>query len=461
MSEARVHGLSRPRPAPLAVAATAAGAFAVVLTVVRPLAEVAELVSSLGLLAAAATAAGLCWRTAARTPGRVGDTWLLLGWSAAAWASGQAVWTWLESVRDAGQPFPSAADIGYTASIPLAVAALLRLPASPASATGRLRSLLDGLLVGLSMLLVSWVVVLGPVVEAGGDGLLERTVALAYPVGDLVVITLVLHFLLRLRDAPPTPVPLLALGAALCAIAVADSAFAYLSLAGAYRSGHLVDAFWLLGYALLAAAATQQGPAVEHVPPAAARPLGLLAPYAAVLLAVVVSTTDLAREGEPDPLVSWLRSGLILALLVRQLLALRENLDLTSHLERRVAERTSELSASRARFEALVQHSHDVTTILDRHGVIRYQSASGARLFGHGDEVVGRPYADLVEPGDIPLLEAALDEVVGEPLRATSVALRLRDCDGSGTCDVETTVTNLLTEPSVAGIVLKIGRAHV
>ncbi len=450
-----MHGVPRPRPAPVAVAVTAAGAFAVVLTLARPYAEAAELLSSLGLLAAAATAAVLCWRTAARTQDRVGGTWLLLGWSAGAWAGGQAVWTWLESVRDVGLPFPSAADVGYMLSIPLAVVALLRLPASASTAAGRLRSLLDGLLVGVSVLIISWVLVLGPIVLAGGgEGLLERTVALAYPVGDLVVITLVLSVLLQLRYAPGPPVPILELGAALTAIAVADSAFAYLNLIGAYRSGQLVDAFWLLGFALLAAAAVLQGPATEHPVRPAARPIGLVIPYVAVVLAVVVSSAALASGSGNDPLVSVLRSGLILALLLRQVLALRENLDLTSHLERRVAERTAELSASRARFEALVQHSHDVTTILDRDGVIRYQSASGARLFGHGDEVIGRPYADLVEPGDIPLLEAALDEVVGEPLRATSVSLRLRDCDGRGTCDVETTVTNLLAEPSVAGIVL-------
>jgi diguanylate cyclase (GGDEF)-like protein/PAS domain S-box-containing protein len=446
-----VPGLPRLRPSGVAVAAAAA--FAGLLWSVRALGETAEVVSGVGLLAASLTAAVCCWRTAARTAGRVGATWTLLGWAAFAWAGGQAVWTWLELVREV-VAFPSAADVGYTLALPLTVAALLRLPNAPTSATARLRSLVDGVLVGLSLLLVSWVLVLRSVVETAPDELLARVLLFTYPVGDVVVITLVVHALLRLREAPGTAVPVLAVGAALSAVAVADTAFAYLNLRDAYTSGNLIDAFWLMGWALLAAAAREQGPAVEQPPSPVVRPIGLVLPYAAVLVATVVSTLALALEGAVDPFVNTLRSVLILALLLRQVLALRENLDLTSHLERRVEERTAELEASRARFEALVQHSHDVTTIIDREGVVRYQSASGARVFGHGTEVVGRPYVELVEPADVPRLQAALDEVTEEPLRATSVALRLSDCDGRGVCDIETTLTNLLDEPSVGGIVL-------
>ena len=60
----------------------------------------------------------------------------------------------------------------------------------------------------------------------------------------------------------------------------------------------------------------------------------------------------------------------------RQLFTLLENQTLTRTLEERVHARTAELTASRERFIALVQHSSDIVTMIDPHGVVGYQSAS-------------------------------------------------------------------------------------
>ena len=49
----------------------------------------------------------------------------------------------------------------------------------------------------------------------------------------------------------------------------------------------------------------------------------------------------------------------------RQLFTLLENQTLTRTLEDRVRARTAELTASRERFIALVQHSSDVVTMID------------------------------------------------------------------------------------------------
>ena len=49
--------------------------------------------------------------------------WRLLGASALSWASGQAAWTWYETVLGREVPFPSLADVGYLAAPPLAAAA--------------------------------------------------------------------------------------------------------------------------------------------------------------------------------------------------------------------------------------------------------------------------------------------------------------------------------------------------
>ena len=51
--------------------------------------------------------------------------WKLLGVSALSWGSGQAAWTWYETVLGREVPFPSLADVGYLGAVPLAAAALI------------------------------------------------------------------------------------------------------------------------------------------------------------------------------------------------------------------------------------------------------------------------------------------------------------------------------------------------
>ena len=97
--------------------------------------------------------------------------------------------------------------------------------------------------------------------------------------------------------------------------------------------------------------------------------------------------------------VSWVRSLIMVLLVARQVLTLRENRYLTQHLEQRVDERTSELAASRARFAALVQHSSDVITVVDADARIQYQSASSERLLGfQPSQIEGTSLCDLMTP---------------------------------------------------------------
>src|SRR5687768_15304963 len=149
---------------------------------------------------AAALAAGItCLRTARfSNPGQE-RMWRLMGASALSWASGQAAWTWYETVLGRDVPFPSLADVGYLAAPPLAAAALISLPFAAQSLVGRLRQVLDGLMIAASLLLASWVLVLRPLFRNGGDDLLSQAISLAYPIGDVVVGTIVLFVLARAR----------------------------------------------------------------------------------------------------------------------------------------------------------------------------------------------------------------------------------------------------------------------
>lgn len=146
-------------------------------------------------------AAGACAIAARRERGKAAAArgWALLGASALSWALGQAVWAYYELILDRDVPFPSLADVGYLGAVPFGVMALLSFPTAPVRLAARLRSLLDGLIIGGSLLFVSWALVLGPLYRAGADGLPSRIIGLAYPLGDVLTISIVLVAAIRAR----------------------------------------------------------------------------------------------------------------------------------------------------------------------------------------------------------------------------------------------------------------------
>ena len=413
-------------------------------------------VSNLGLIGASLASAAACARAAGSNNGRYRRVWLLLACSALSWGLGQVIWSWYEfQGRDV--PFPSLADVGYLGGTPFAVAALLAIPMAAQTVAGRLRTILDGLMIASSLLLVSWVLVLSRVFEAGGDNWFSQAISLAYPGGDLIAITIVLYVLLRVRQAATAiPMPLELVGAALVALAVADSGFVYLTTTGAYAPGSQIGVGWFFGYAILFLAARK--PVVvgaeAEVEEAAGRGLGLLLPYLAVVIALVVSVADIMQRGEIEPFISWTRSFLLLTLVGRQVLTLLENLSLTRNLEARVARRTAELRASEQRFEALVLHSSDVVTIVDVFGNVLYQSESMRRVFGYSAEsLTGRPLSELLDPEGAANLHKALANAARDPLGLRVLELQIRHREGRS-CHAEMTITNLLDDPSVRGLVL-------
>jgi len=430
--------------------------------------QTTQAISNFGLIAAAAVAGVACLIKARRSSARHRRMWTLLGVSGLSWGSGQAAWTWYETVLGREVPFPSLADVGYLAAVPLAAAALLSLPFAAQSLAGRIRQVLDGLMIAASLLLISWVLVLHTVFQAGADNGLSQAIGLAYPIGDVVVGTIVLFMLARARrtnGAIEIPLPLL--GGGLVAWAVADSGFVYLTASGSYSSGALIDAGWFLGYILILIAARK--PAAGSVDEEAAHSgvdqmerhagsdqVGLLLPYVAVAGALVVSTVGQLRHGILGPFAGWTRSFIMLALIGRQVLTLLENSSLARHLEARVVERTAELRASEQRFHALVQHSSEVVILIDADGRVVYVSESMGRVLGYRDEdLLGRPLNQLLGADAGARLVEGLTDVAQRPYGMLELELPFRHRAGHA-CTAQITVTNLLDNPAVGGLVLNI-----
>jgi diguanylate cyclase (GGDEF)-like protein/PAS domain S-box-containing protein len=405
-----------------------------------------QAISNFGLIAAAGAAGITCIRTVRFSSPQQQRMWKLLGFSALSWGSGQAAWTWYETVLGRDVPFPSLADVGYLAAPPLAAAALISLPFAAQSLVGRLRQVLDGLMIAASLLLASWVMVLSPLFRAGGDDLTSQVISLAYPIGDVVVGTIVLFVLARARmgrGTSGTPLPLL--GGGLVAIAVADSGFVYLTASGSYSSGALI---------LLAARKPEDKEVDEEEASTSVDRMGLFLPYIAVVGAVVVSTVAHLQQGTLDSFAAWCRSFIILALVGRQVLSLLENLSLARHLEARVVERTAELRASEQRFQALVQHSSEVVILVGSDANVEYVSESMTRVFGYSEaHLLGRPLTQILDPDPGIRLREGLAEVSERPYGVLELELTLRHRDGHH-CTVQFTITNLLDNPSVGGLVL-------
>ena len=210
-------------------------------------------VSDLAITAAALAAAVACARAGRRHLAGMAAFWWLLAAACAAWAAGEATWTWYEVVLRVPVPYPSWADVGYLAGTPLAVAAFLTHPAARHHTGRRAIPLLDGCAVATATLLVSWLAVLGPLVEQTGGLDLGDLVAIAYPVGDVVILVLVV---MAVRGLPPgnrAAAVLLLVG--LAVMAGTDSAYTYLVQNDAYASGDLIDAGWFAAYLAIGAAA--------------------------------------------------------------------------------------------------------------------------------------------------------------------------------------------------------------
>jgi diguanylate cyclase (GGDEF)-like protein/PAS domain S-box-containing protein len=440
-----------------AVAAVAAVFGAVLITGVGG-PGASQTISNIGLCIAAVSAAIACLFRAGSFTGRMRLGWALIGLGVLSWGLGQACWVYLESFRGDEVPFPSQSDIGYLGMVLLTPAGLLILPSAAQALANRARSVLDGLMVAASLVLMAWIFVVEPLIKAGGDSALALYISLAYPLGDVVIMTIIVYMLALQRQRRGNFAHLALVGAGIVAFAVSDIGYAYLNLISVYASGGVTDLGWFAGFALILLAARKPVAPVVSTQHTSSddggQPFGVLLPYVAVLAALVTSVVWFARTGQTSAFVAYTRSALILLIVGRQLLTLLENRNLTRTLEARVADRTAELFVSEQRFHALVQHSSDVVTVVSADAEVLYQSESVQRVFGYPAQVLtGRRLTNLLDPESAARLADALRTVCDRPYETIVLELTVRHRDRR-LRQAEMTITNLLADANVGGLVL-------
>jgi diguanylate cyclase (GGDEF)-like protein/PAS domain S-box-containing protein len=380
--------------------------------------------------------------------------WALLGAGVGMWAFAQIAWSVYEVGLGIVPPSPSWVDGPFLLSPALVIVGLLFMVRTPAGRLSHLRGVLEGSLIAGGLFLCSWVLVIGPVISDSTDPVLSQVVNLAYPVLDAVGLAAVLFVALRRRDDPPAGLGLLGLGIA--CVAVSDIAFWYLVATLPQFPGVTpLDSGWVAGFGLIALAAL--APLGVHRRPAGwvGGRLVLVAPAlpAAIGVGIVVAKWQAGGDLNPLGALIVLLASLLIIAVVLQLVATYENRRLANDLERRVDERTAQLHATERYYRALVQHSSDTIMVVDADLQIRYASDSVRDALGHSaDRLTGRRLDVLGAEASGPLADA-LAQVRERPGRAASVQWSLKD-EAGRVRQVESTITNMLSDPDVAGFVL-------
>ncbi|WIM95128.1 EAL domain-containing protein [Actinoplanes oblitus] len=411
--------------------------------------------STWALTAAAGIAAATCWRRGRMFTGRARWGWATIGTGLLSWGLGLS-YTLVEYWPTGGASvIPSPADAGYLGLLLLVPLGLLILPSASQPRANRARSVLDGMLVAVSLVLVSWVFVVDPRLDPADDGL-GFYLTLLYPLGDIVIATMIGYMLPQRRALYRCSADLTFTGLGVTAFAVSDIGYAYLRMVHDYQAGSVIDLGWLIGFGLItigAARPKDAEPLKSEFSPRL-RTGGVLLPYAAVLAALFASVLFHITTGHSSPFVAYTRSLLILLLIGRQVLTLLENRDLTRTLEARVEDRTAELHAREQHFHALIRHSSDVVTVIDADGRVTYQSESMQRVFGYPPEAfVGRHYTDLLDPEVSMRLSEAMRQVAARPYATATREVVHTHQDGRKRPS-EMIITNLVDDPHVGGFVL-------
>ena len=111
------------------------------------------------------------------------------------------------------------------------------------------------------------------------------------------------------------------------------------------------------------------------------------------------------------------------------------------------------LRESETRFRALIQRAKDVSVILDREATVIYASPGAVLLTGSSPaDLVGLDGWSLVHPDDHGRLAVDLESILADPGAHTTAEYRVRVADG-GWRWVESTITNMIDDPAVSGVV--------
>ncbi|MEO7019885.1 MAG: hypothetical protein ABI234_07020 [Ktedonobacteraceae bacterium] len=341
---------------------------------------------------------GAAW-TEAQNARRSSWAWILLSIAIAVYASGQAVWTSYDvRMPSATVPFPGIYDIGFVASYPFFVigALLLTRRGNRGATVGRIRALLDALLVIGAALSLSWFFIFIPSIAglAQQPSVGAAFLAIYFPGSDLLLVALGAFLMFSQFSTREQQAVFMRLCLGLFFLAVTDSILVWLSLSFAFNTGTIQDILWPLSMQMvgLAALAFPRSVAQEQERTARAASMAdalgshlrssklsamsltlqTAAPFILALGASAVLLTILPETARDQRFAASLIALLLFVLVaIRQALTLNENNRLRLQLAGELVLSRRELQVTRHEADAATQEAQEKQQL--EQGVIALQ----------------------------------------------------------------------------------------
>lgn len=339
--------------------------------------------------------------------------WTMLGLGMTSWALGNVYYS-IYVINLHPLPIPSVADGLWLGIYPFSYVGVVLLVRT----RGTLRQVgmwLDGVICATAVAAVSADVVISAVASSGGSSTAGVVTNLAYPVGDLVLLALVVGALAL--GGWRVDRTWIALSGGVVAFTVTDGAFLVKSAEGTYQVGTVIDAGWLLAALLVALAAWQ--PFTSGIEPIRNGLRRVLVPASFAIVAIAL----LADSGG-----AW-RSWTV-ALATMTLLGVLARLALTFRECTLALDAATQSDARRA---AILGAALDAIVTMDSSGRIVEWNPAAERIFGlDSGQAVGRMVADTIMPwysGDVgggggyptSFFEASTDSLIGRRVQVDAM----------------------------------------
>ena len=245
--------------------------------------------------------------------------WILIGIAILLWGAAEVYWAiFIEG--NANAPYPSPADVGYLLFYPFAYAGLILLVRARAHEMNW-RLWMDGAIAALGTAALGAAFIFDFVAGKTEGTPLQVATTLAYPLGDIVMMAMVVGVVALTGWRPGRTWSLLLAG--LAALVIADIAFTLQSTGEALPEGGWIDPIYLVAAVCLGAAVWQSAAAAEITAPEGDRRREMIVPpvFAGVMIGLFAMQYFSATSG----LSTVLWAATMTAVIVRLAMSDREN----------------------------------------------------------------------------------------------------------------------------------------
>lgn len=397
-------------------------------------------------------------RRVRRAVGRRQKAWFVMSFAALCGVVAN-LWTLVTDLSALPDDWRVYADPILLAALGFSIAGLVIFPPVRRRRADLARMVLDGLVIGGSVLFVTSVTIFPQLLVGSQDRALWGRIQLLFlPAMDVLIATLA--SLLIMRSGRSSRVPLLLLGAGFWLYAFSDLAYAVLDATSNHTLGSLWDLGWIAGYLLftLAALHPNAGLNPDQESSESSPVLSTVVLFVLFLAATLISLVqrDIGQLSFGARLV-W--AIVILAVVGRQIVLVVDNERLRRGLETRVQSRTRELREITRQQELLLTSVADGIYGVDRVGMITFVNAATADILHlPASRLIGRQAHDLfhasrVDGAPFPQSGCYITEAITSGLTATGEE-DAYVCGDGRLIAVEVTASPLSGDDGISGAVV-------